>query len=120
MADVSKNAVFWAFHKNNLYYTGVSNLFIQPEFKTSDVVCDISVIIDQMEEIIADSFDKFNIGENILIGSDNPFGNFLSTVLLKYKYNNQVGVVGLLGPIRMDYEKNLNLLKIIKEKLEIK
>jgi len=120
MADVSKNAVFWAFHKNNLYYTGVSNLFIQPEFKTSDVVCDISVIIDRMEEIIANSFDKFSIGENILIGSDNPFGNFLSTVLLKYKYNNQVGVVGLLGPIRMDYEKNLNLLKIIKEKLEIK
>jgi len=120
MADISKNAVFWAFHKNNLYYTGVSNLFIQPEFKTTDVVCDISIIIDRMEEIIANSFDDFTIGENVLIGSDNPFGNFLSTVLLKYKYNNQVGVVGLLGPIRMDYEKNLNLLKIIKEKLEIK
>jgi len=120
MADVSKNAVFWAFHKNNLYYTGVSNLFIQPEFKTNDVVCDISVIIDRMEEIIANSFDKFIIGENILIGSDNPFGDFLSTVLLKYKHNNQIGVVGLLGPIRMDYEKNISLLSFIKNKLEIK
>jgi len=120
MADVSKNAVFWAFHKNNLYYTGVSNLFIQPEFKTTDVVCDISVIIDRMEEIIANSFDKFIIGENILIGSDNPFGDFLSTVLLKYKHNNQIGVVGLLGPIRMDYEKNISLLSFIKNKLEIK
>lgn len=120
MADISKNAVFWAFHKNNLYYTGVSNLFIQPEFKTTDVVCDISIIIDRMEEIIANSFDDFTIGENVLIGSDNPFGNFLSTVLLKYKYNNQVGVVGLLGPTRMDYEKNIGLLNFIKNKLEIK
>ncbi|PIQ92916.1 MAG: hypothetical protein COV69_00650, partial [Parcubacteria group bacterium CG11_big_fil_rev_8_21_14_0_20_39_14] len=32
MAKISGNAIFWAFHKNNLYYTGISNLFSQPEF----------------------------------------------------------------------------------------
>jgi len=117
IAEISKNAVFWAFHKNNLYYTGVSNLFIQPEFKNSEVVCDISVVIDRMEEIIADVFDGLEMGEKVFIGSDNPFGNFLSSVILKYKKNKQVGVVGLLGPIRMDYEKNLDLIKFLKSKL---
>jgi heat-inducible transcriptional repressor len=117
IADISKNAVFWAFHKNDLYYTGVSNLFIQPEFKASEVVCDISVIIDRMEEIIADIFDQLEMGEKIFIGKDNPFGNFLSSVILKYKKNKQIGVIGLLGPLRMDYEKNLNLIKFLKNKL---
>lgn len=117
IAEISKNAVFWAFHKNDLYYTGVSNLFIQPEFKASEVVCDISVIIDRMEEIIADIFDGLKIGEQIFIGPNNPFGNFLSSVILKYNRDGKTGVVGLLGPIRMDYEKNLELIRFLKNKL---
>lgn len=117
VAEISKNAVFWAFHKNSLYYTGVSNLFIQPEFKVNEVVCDISIIIDRMEEIIADIFDELEMGENIFIGKDDPFGGFLSSVILKYKKNKQTGVVGILGPVRMDYKKNLNLIRFLKSKL---
>lgn len=117
IAEISNNTVFWAFHKNNLYYTGVSNLFIQPEFKVNEVVCDISIIIDRMEEIIANVFDKLEMGENIFIGKDNPFGGFLSSIILKYKKNKQTGVVGILGPVRMDYKKNLNLIRFLKSKL---
>jgi transcriptional regulator of heat shock response len=57
------------------------------------------------------------MGEKIFIGKDNHFGNFLSSVILKYKKNKQLGVIGLLGPLRMDYEKNLNLIKFLKNKL---
>ncbi len=120
IADISKNAVFWAFHKNNLYYTGISNLFTQPEFRQSEIICDVSVVIDRMEEIIADIFDNLDDGKNIYIGEKNPFGNFLSTVLLKYNHNNQVGVVGILGPMRMDYEKNLSLINFLKQRLSNK
>ncbi len=120
MAEISKNAVFWAFHKNDLYYTGVSNLFIQPEFRQSDVVCDISIVIDRMEEIISDIFDNLKMGENIFIGEQNPFGNFLSSVLLKYNYKKHSSIIGILGPVRMDYDKNLGLIRFLKNKLENK
>lgn len=116
LAEISGNAVFWAFHKNDLYYTGVSNLFIQPEFQQSSVIFDVSVIIDQMEEIIADIFDKLEMGENIFIGSDNPFGQFLSTLILKYEQKKEKGLIGIMGPLRMDYEKNLDLINYLKNK----
>jgi len=118
LADISGNAIFWAFHKNDLYYTGISNLFIQPEFKQSNVVCDVSIVIDRMEEIIADIFDKLKIGENVFIGSENPFGQFLSSLVLKYEQKKQRGVVGIMGPLRMDYEKNLDLINYLKNKLQ--
>lgn len=118
IADVSKNAVFWAFHKNNLYYTGISNLFIQPEFQQSDLAYNVSAIIDRMEEIIAETFDGLEMGGKTFIGSENPFGNFLSTVLLKYKYGRQVGVVGILGPLRMNYQRNLEIINFLKNKLK--
>jgi len=113
LAEISENAVFWAFHKNSLYYTGISNLFLQPEFKKSNLFCDVSVVIDSMEEIITDIFDELKDGENVYIGSNNPFGDFLSVVMLKYG----PGLVGILGPMRMDYEKNLNLISFLKSKL---
>lgn len=118
IAELSKGAVFWAFHKNDLYYTGLSNLFSQPEFNRVDMVCDISSIIDRMEDIIDEFFEDLDNGEQVLIGSKNPFGNFLSTVLIKYKNNKQSGLFGILGPMRMDYGRNLALINFIKKKFE--
>lgn len=116
IAELSSAAVFWAFHKNDLYYTGLSNLFSQPEFRQVNAVCDVSGVIDRLEDIIDEVFEDLEEGEQILIGSKNPFGNFLSAVIVKYKYNNQSGVLGILGPMRMDYEKNLALVEFIKRK----
>jgi transcriptional regulator of heat shock response len=118
IAEMANGAVFWAFHKNDLYYTGLSNLFAQAEFNRVDMVCDVSAIIDRMEEIIDDIFEDLEDGEQILIGSKNPFGNFLSTVLVKYKNNNQSGIFGILGPMRMDYSHNLALVEFIKRKFK--
>jgi heat-inducible transcriptional repressor len=118
ISELSNSAVFWAFHKNDLYYTGLANLFSQPEFKQIDIICDVSTVIDRLEEIIDESFERLNEGEQILIGSKNPFGNFLSTVLVKYKNNNQTAIFGILGPTRMDYYHNLALVKFIKNKFK--
>jgi len=118
IAELSNGAVFWAFHKNDLYYTGLSNLFAQPEFKQSEIVYDVSVVIDHMEEIIDDIFEKIEDGEQVLIGSKNPFGVFLSTVLVKYKKDKKSGMFGIMGPIRMDYAHNLALINYIKSKFE--
>lgn len=118
IAELANCAVFWAFHKNDLYYTGLSNLFAQPEFKQAEIVYDVSVVIDHMEEILDELFEDLEYGEQVMIGSKNPFGNFLSTVLVKYKKDNQSGVFGLMGPTRMDYVHNLALVNYIKSKFE--
>jgi len=116
ISEMAGAAVFWAFHKNDLYYTGLTNLFSQPEFKQVNTICDISGVIDRLEDIIDDVFEKIEEGEQVLIGSKNPFGNFLSVVLIKYKYNNQSSIFGVIGPMRMDYHHNLALLDFIKNK----
>lgn len=118
VAELANGAVFWAFHKNDLYYTGLSNLFAQPEFNRVDKLCDISAIIDRLEEIIDDIFEDLDYGVKTLVGSQNPFGDFLSTIVVKYKHGNQAGVFGILGPLRMDYGRNLALAEFIKKRFE--
>ena len=117
LAKISNNAVFWAFHQNNLYYTGISNLLSQPEFCETKLIYDISQIIDRVDEIINDIFHKIKTKPQIFIGSTNPFSDFCGTVLVKYKFKNNVGLFGILGPMRMDYEKNLALIEFINNKI---
>lgn len=118
LAQISQSAIFWAFHKNNLYYTGISNLFQQPEFSQGELVRDISYTIDRMDEVISSIFDDIDEGERIMIGSENPFSGVCSVVLAKYKNKNFTGLFGILGPMRMDYEKNLALVKFVKEQIK--
>ncbi|MBU1987752.1 hypothetical protein KKF94_03410, partial [Patescibacteria group bacterium] len=115
MAGISNNAVFWAFEKHNLYYTGISNLLRQPEFSQTNLIYDISAIIDRVDEIIGEIFDETKYEPQILLGSKNPFGDFLGIVLTKYKIKNKIGMFGILGPMRMDYEKNLAVMQYIQD-----
>lgn len=113
ISGISNNTVIWAFHKYNLYFTGISNLFQQPEFRQIQTVYDISGVIDRIDDIVNDTFDKVSSGITILIGSENPFGEIFSTVLAKYSFQDRQGIVAILGPMRMNYEKNIALIKYI-------
>lgn len=118
LAKISNNAVFWAFHKNNLYYTGISNMLQQAEFSQINLVHSFSAVIDHVDEVIDDIFDKVGFGVHVLVGAKNPFGNFCGTVLAKYKQKNNTGLFGILGPIRMDYEKNISLVDFITSEIK--
>ena len=117
LAELSGLAVFCAFHRHNLYYTGVSNLLSQPEFTQSKLVYDMSVIIDRLDEIINDSFEQFDYGAKISLGQDCLFGSFTASVVTKYKLGSNVGVIGIIGPLRQDYEKNWQLINYLYEKI---
>lgn len=113
LSQLTNNTVFWAFHRHNLYYTGISSMFQQPEFRELETIYDISAVIDRIDEIVTETFDQIDFGTNVLLGSDSPFGNFCSTIMVKYKHDGNVGMFGILGPMRMDYERNIGLVKFI-------
>lgn len=107
LAQLSNLAVIWAFHKNHIYYTGLSNLLQQPEFSQSQLTYDISAVIDRVDEIVSDIFEEVDFKPQILLGSTSPFGPFSGTIVSRYRTASGVGLIGILGPMRMDYEKNL-------------
>jgi heat-inducible transcriptional repressor len=117
LAEISGLAVFCAFHRHNLYYTGISNLLSQPEFGQTKLVYDMSVVIDRLDEIINEAFDEFVDGPRISIGQDCLFGSFTASVCSKYRLKDNVGVLGIIGPLRQDYEKNWQLINHVYEQI---
>lgn len=118
LAEISKDAVFVGFSSDDFYYTGLSHLFKNPEFQKIDLVHHISEVVDHLDEVITDMFDEVSESdvETVMIGQDNPFGAECSTIITGYSNGKNVrGVFGILGPMRMNYENNMSLIKYAKE-----
>lgn len=111
-ATFTQNAVIIAFGNDKIYYTGISQLFSQPEFQNVNHTIRVSSIFDHCEEHIPGLFQKVSAdGETILIGNENPLGAVCSTVMVKVQ--NDI-LFALLGPMRMDYKKSIALVQYIK------
>ncbi len=111
VALLSGQGVMVAFSECDNYYTGLSNIFSQPEFNSPELVINLSSVIEHMDSKICD-FLKNEIKEpEILIGSDNPFGCDCSLIVSGYRLGKYKGVIALLGPMRMKYEKNYALIR---------
>jgi transcriptional regulator of heat shock response len=111
IAKISTDAVFVAFGKGNVYYTGISNLFKKPEFEDKNIVVNVSLVIDALDEKISKIYENNLEEPKIFLGEESPFGaGCAATVIRKEKM-----MFGIMGLSRMDYEKNLALIKFIKE-----
>ncbi len=110
-AELSGEAVVVGFAPNNVFYTGLSNIFAKPEFTNHDSVVGISRIIDHLDEVMSDIGTMLDDDISVLLGSDNPFGDECASVLTLAQGGM---VIGMLGPMRMDYGQNIAFLKHIK------
>jgi len=113
VAELVDGAVIVGFAKSDSYYTGLSYLFSQPEFKNHDLVYNITAVVDHLDEVIASVYDEMSDDVIVKIGSENPFGVDCSFVGVRHKD----GLFGLLGPMRMDYMSNISRVKYTKSLL---
>ncbi|MCX6714948.1 MAG: hypothetical protein NTX72_03970 [Candidatus Uhrbacteria bacterium] len=118
LMEISGETAIVAFDPNWSFYTGVSNLMQKPEFH--DSVSLLAGLVDQFDAVVSDMFDRVSHEPQVFIGSHNPFGDQMTTIIVRYDFPNTAGgILGLVGPMRMDYARNLALLeaatKIINE-----
>lgn len=118
LAEGTGTAVFVGFRPRHVYYTGLSLLFSQPEFQELGRIARFSEIIDRLDDVVERVFPKVDAKVTVWLGRDNPFGGLCATVVTRYGAGQHAGVIGLLGPLRMDYERNWQLLSAAQHLLE--
>ncbi len=101
LADFTGLAVFVRFGSFDSYYTGLSQLFAQPEFRDWQRVVSLSGILDGLDEALQLLAPATDAAPVVLVGSQSPFGSICSTM-----YLDRSGIlIGVLGPLRMDYAR---------------
>lgn len=115
LADFTEAAVFVAFSSHDTYYTGISKLFRQPEFEEIDLVRSISQLVDHLDDVMPRILSRIDDDVTVLLGADNPFSQECGLVLTSVP--KQASVLGVLGPIRQDYENHVSLVRFTRNLL---
>ncbi len=98
-----------------LRYSGINNLLNYPEYSDTQQLGKLLGTLEDQDEILNLVSDAAGDDINVLIGSESSVKvmNNSSLVFKPIKKNGRtVGVIGVLGPLRMDYK---NVLRTIDE-----
>lgn len=104
---------------NQLYLSGISKLFSQPEFMNYQRIQNVSELLDNLEPWLKET----QPGEplNIFIGRENPIGKNSDVSLIISKFRSPFSdssYIGVLGPTRQNYAQVMNLVSHAGQYLE--
>lgn len=114
LAELTGETLIVAMSGNSVYYTGVKNLFSKPEFAEAARVVAMSELLDNIEECLDELLDKITHGVTVHIGTEGCFGENCSTI--STRISPEVAYV-LLGSMRMQYGRNIGLLRSVQQLL---
>ena len=104
---------------NQLYLSGISKLFSQPEFADYQRIQDVSKLLDNLEPWLKEA--KPGEPLNIFIGRENPIGKNSDVSLIISKFRSPYSdssYVGILGPTRQNYAQVMSLVRHAGQFLE--
>lgn len=109
------------------YKTGLSSLFELPEFREFNRVFNVANVFDHFERVFNKMESEFfGINENditVLIGDESQIKNIKEETVILARYplpNRKTGSMTIIGPMRMNYEKNIGLARCVVEELKNK
>ncbi len=96
---------------NQLYMSGLSNLFGQPEFMQSGQVQQVAVLLDNLEPWLREAAPNQPL--SVYIGRENPIGRSAGCSLIISRFVSPYSdrsYIGVLGPTRQNYREVMNLV----------
>jgi len=115
LAELSSQATFVGLMEADTYYTGLTQLFSQPEFKNWKQVVSLTEVLDHLDETL-DTLRRERYEEpRMMLGRACPFGVICGTILISIDDE----VMGILGPLRMNYQHTFSLLLTAKQLLTV-
>ncbi len=104
---------------NQLYMSGLSNLFGQPEFIGGAQVQQVARLLDNLEPWLRETAPNEPL--SVYIGSENPIGRSAHATLIISRFRSPYSdrsYIGVLGPTRQQYREVMGLVRHAGEALE--
>lgn len=104
---------------NQLYMSGLSNLFGQPEFIHGAQVQQVARLLDNLEPWLREAAPNEPL--SVYIGAENPIGRSAGCSLIISRFRSPYSdrsYIGTLGPTRQSYRDVMNLVQRAGRTLE--
>jgi heat-inducible transcriptional repressor len=97
---------------DELYMSGIGNLFSQPEFAQADYGQSVARLIDNLDPWLREAAPNEPL--NVYIGSENPIGRSSGVSLIISRFRSPYSdrsYIGVLGPTRQSYARVMRLVR---------
>lgn len=97
---------------DELYMSGIGNLFSQPEFMNGNHAQAVARLLDNLEPWLREAAPNEPL--NVYIGSENPIGGSSGVTLIISRFRSPYSdnsYIGVLGPTRQSYDKVMRLVR---------
>lgn len=104
---------------NQLYMSGLSNLFGQPEFVGGAQVRQVAALLDNLEPWLREAAPNEPL--SVYIGRENPIGRSAGASLIISRFRSPFSdhsYIGVLGPTRQQYRDVMSLVRHAGQELE--
>lgn len=104
---------------NQLYMSGLGNLFNQPEFVSARRVQEVARLLDNLEPWLKEAAPNKPL--SVYIGAENPIGRGAECSLIISRFRSPYSdhsYIGVLGPTRQSYRDVMSLVGQAGEALE--
>lgn len=104
---------------NQLYMSGLSNLFGQPEFSTGAQAQEVARLLDNLEPWLYEAAPNKPL--SVYIGAENPIGRNSGCSLIISRFRSPYSdrsYIGVLGPTRQSYKGTMSLVQRTGQALE--
>jgi heat-inducible transcriptional repressor len=104
---------------DQLYMSGLSNLFGQPEFVGGAHVQQVARLLDNLEPWLREAAPNEPL--SVYIGAENPIGRAANSTLIISKFRSPYSdrsYIGVLGPTRQNYRNVMGLVEHAGRSLE--
>lgn len=120
LVDMSGNAAFVSSDALGPHYAGLANLMRGSEFDDAQRREQVAHALDHAEGALAELLRLVTKEEvTVWLGSDNPLGAELASIVVRVRLpNGEIGMLGLMGPLRMRYGRNIGLLQQMKKMID--
>lgn len=102
-----------------LYMSGLSRLFMQPEFVQAQAVREVAGLLDNLEPWLREAAPTEPL--NVYIGEENPIGRRSGCTLIVSRFRSPYSdrsYIGILGPTRQSYRNVMNVVRHAAMSLE--
>lgn len=103
----------------NLYVSGLSHLFSQPEFTKAQRIHAVARLLDSLEPWLRESAPENRL--NIYIGEEAPVGKASGCSLIISRFVSpfsDYSYIGVVGPTRQSYSDVIDTVRYVSERLE--
>ena len=108
-----------------IYTSGAKNFFKYPELSDHQRASELITTFEEkqvLSELVQENLaDENNTGIQVYIGNETPVQSMRDCSIVTATYElgeGMKGTIGIIGPKRMDYEKVVNNLKLLKHQLD--